>query len=336
MTIYDIAREAGVSASTVSRVINKRPGISESTRKKVQKILDEYHYIPDVAARGLVTQASRFIGILIEDIRVSHHTESAYVIEQEMTRKGYTCITFSTGGDSKKKAQYIQILEQRRVEGAIFIGSMFGIEEVKESVKQHLSNIPIVVMNGDLDLPNTYSVQTDEERGMEEAVALLAQKGRKNLAYLMDVANPANKRKQRGFTTGMLRLGMEGAERMIFAEVDGTAGPRSSVERGRMETVELLKKMPAVDGILCETDMLAVGCMKELKRQGIRIPEQTAIIGVDNTLYGQVCTPTLTTIDNKSGDMSLAAANMLMDVLQGRPVNHRMILPAEVIRREST
>ena len=171
---------------------------------------------------------------------------------------------------------------------------------------------------------------------MEEAVALLAQKGRKNLAYLMDVANPANERKQRGFTTGMLRLGMEGAERMIFAEVDGTAGPRSSVERGRMETVELLKKMPDVDGILCETDMLAVGCMRELKRQGIRIPEQTAVIGVDNTLFGQVCTPTLTTIDNKSGDMSLAAANTLMDVLQGRPVNHRMILPADVIRREST
>ena len=98
----------------------------------------------------------------------------------------------------------------------------------------------------------------------------------------------------------------------------------------------MLKRIPDVDGILCETDMLAVGCMKELKRQGIQIPEQAAVIGVDNTLYGQVCTPTLTTIDNKSGDMSLAAANILMDVLQGHPVNHRMILPAEVIQREST
>ena len=92
------------------------------------------------------------------------------------------------------------------------------------------------MVNGDLDLPNTYSVLTDEERGMEEAVALLAQMGRKNFAYLMDVTNPANKRKQRGFTTGMLRLGMENEKRMIFAEVDGTAGPRSSVERGRLES----------------------------------------------------------------------------------------------------
>lgn len=88
MTIYDIAREAGVSASTVSRVINHKPGIKESTRQRVQELLERYHYTPDISARGLVTQASRFIGILIEDIRVEHHTESAYVLEQAMTAQG--------------------------------------------------------------------------------------------------------------------------------------------------------------------------------------------------------------------------------------------------------
>ena len=302
MTIYDIAREAGVSASTVSRVINNKPGIKESTRKKVQKLLDEYNYTPDVAARGLVMQASKFIGILIEDIRVSHHTESAYVIEQEMTRQGYTCITFSTGTDSTRKAQYIEILEQRRVEGAIFIGSMFGTEEVRQSVEQHLSNTPVVIVNGALDLPNTYSVLIDEERGTEDCVALLTQKGRKELAYLMDVAT----------------------------------GPRSSVERGRCETAVLLKQMPDVDGILCATDMLAIGCMQELKAHGIAVPERVAVIGVDNTLYGQLCTPALTTLDNKLGEVSLAAANMLLDVLQDRPVSHKLMLLTEIIQREST
>lgn len=336
MTIYDIAREAGVSASTVSRVINKKPGIKESTRKKVQKLLDQYNYIPDIAARGLVMQASRFIGILIEDIRVSHHTESAYVIEQEMTRQGYTCITFSTGADSKQKAHYIKILERRRVEGAIFIGSMFGTEEVCKSVQQHLSNIPVIIVNGELNLPNTYSVLIDEERGTEECVALLAQKGRKQLAYLMDVETPANKKKNRGFCTGMLRSGLESPGCSIYAEVDGTTNPRSSVERGRYETVELLDRMPDVDGILCATDMLAIGCIQELKRQGIPVPEQVAVIGVDNTLYGQLCTPALTTLDNKLGEVSFAAANMLIDVLQNRPVNHKLMLLTEIIQREST
>lgn len=335
MTIYDIAREAGVSASTVSRVINKKAGIKESTRKRVQKLLDEYNYTPDASARGLVTQASKFIGILIEDIRVVHHTESAYVIEQEMTRQGYTCITFSTGTDEARKAQYIEILEQRRVEGAIFIGSMFGTETVLKSVEQHLPNIPVVIVNGTMDLPNGYSVLIDEERGMEECVSLLAEKGHRRLAYLMDVDTPANQKKNRGFQTGMLRCGLDADDCSVFVPVDGTTGPRSSIERGRAETAELLAKKPDIEGIVCVTDLLAIGCMQELKARGISIPEQTAVIGVGNTLYGQLCTPTLTTLDNKSGEVSLAAANMLLDVLQGRPVSHKLMLLTEIIQRES-
>ena len=336
MTIYDIAREAGVSASTVSRVINHKPGIKESTRRRVQKLLDEYNYTPDVSARGLVTQASRFIGILIEDIRVSHHTESAYVIEQEMTRQGYTCITFSTGADEEKKAQYIGILEQRRVEGAIFIGSMFGTEAVRRSTAQHLSRIPVVVVNGTLDLPNVYSVLIDEERGTEECVSLLVGKGRTDLAYLMDMPTPANAKKNRGFCTGMMRHGLSAEGRSVFVETDGTTGPCSSIERGRLETELLLRRHPGVNGIVCATDMLAIGCIQALKQQGIAVPQQVAVIGVDNTLYGQICTPALSTLDNKLGEVSLAAANVLLDVLQDRPVSHRMMLLTEIIQREST
>lgn len=89
MTIYDIAREAGVAASTVSRVINNKPGIKLETRQRVQELLKKYNYIPDAAARGLVMQSSRLVGILIVDIRVAHHVDSAFVIEQELTRRGY-------------------------------------------------------------------------------------------------------------------------------------------------------------------------------------------------------------------------------------------------------
>ena len=252
-----------------------------------------------------------------------------------MTRQGYTCITFSTGTDEARKAQYIEILEQRRVEGAIFIGSMFGTETVLKSVEQHLPNIPVVIVNGTMDLPNGYSVLIDEERGMEECVSLLAEKGLRRLAYLMDVDTPANQKKNRGFQTGMLRCGLDADDCSVFVPVDGTTGPRSSIERGRAETAELLAKKPGIEGIVCATDLLAIGCMQELKARGISIPEQTAVIGVDNTLYGQLCTPTLTTLDNKSGEVSLAAANMLLDVLQGRPVSHKLMLLTEIIQRES-
>ena len=314
MTIYDIAREAGVSASTVSRVINHKPGIKESTRQRVQELLERYHYTPDVSARGLVTQASRFIGILIEDIRVEHHTESAYVLEQAMTAKGYTCITFSTGPQPERKAQYIQILEQRRVEGVFLIGSMFGTPEVRQSVAQHMNSIPVVLVNGELDLPNAYNVLADEQQGTADCVALLAEAGRRRPAYLMDTDTPANRNKVCGFRQD----------------------PRSAIARGRRETAALLAQQPDTDSILCATDLLAIGCLQELQARGIAVPQQVAVAGVDNTLYGQLCSPALTTLDNRLAEVSQTAAALLLDLLQGKEVPHRQVLPAAVIVREST
>lgn len=232
MTIYDIAREAGVSASTVSRVINHKPGIKESTRQRVQELLERYHYTPDISARGLVTQASRFIGILIEDIRVEHHTESAYVLEQAMTAKGYTCITFSTGPQPERKAQYIQILEQRRVEGVFLIGSMFGTPEVRQSIAQHMHGIPVVLVNGELDLPNAYNVLADEQQGTADCVALLAEAGRCRPAYLMDTDTPANRNKVCGFRQGLARCGLH-PNAPILTEKDTGPDPRSAIARGR-------------------------------------------------------------------------------------------------------
>lgn len=336
MTIYDIAREAGVSASTVSRVINKKAGIKESTRKRVQKLLDEYNYTPDASARGLVTQASKFIGILIEDIRVVHHTESAYVIEQEMTRQGYTCITFSTGPQPERKAQYIQILEQRRVEGVFLIGSMFGTPEVRQSIAQHLPGIPVVLVNGALDLPNAYNVLVDEQSGTADCIALLAKAGRRAPAYLMDTDTPANRSKVRGFRQGLACCGLRADCPVITAESGTEPGPRSTIARGRSQTAALLAQHPEVDSILCATDLLAIGCLQELEARSIAVPQQIAVAGVDNTLYGQLYSPALTTLDNRLAEVSQTAAALLLDVLQGNAAPHRQVLPAAVIEREST
>lgn len=336
MTIYDIAQKAGVSASTVSRVINNKPGIKESTRKRVQKLLDESGYTPDVMARGLVTQASHFIGILIEDIRVSHHTDSAYVIEQEMTAHGYTCITFSTGSDPLQKAKYIEILEQRRVQGAILIGSMFASEPVKEAVERHLSNIPVVVVNGALDLPNVYNILIDEEHGTEDCVEFLAKQGRRKFAYIMDVPTPSNQKKLRGFRSGMNQCNLLLTESQIVEAPGTNPNPTESIVRGRAATSTVLQHCPETDAILCATDLLAIGCLQELQANGVKVPEQIAVMGVDNTLYGQICTPALSTLDNKLAELSLNAARILLDAFDGRSASHKIMLFTDIIPRQST
>lgn len=338
-TIYDIAKEAGVSASTVSRVVNNKPGINENTRKKVQQLLEKYNYIPNEAARGLVTQSSRIIGILIEDIRVVHHTESAYVIEQEMTRLGYTCITLSTGPDLKKKAEYIRHLEQRRVEGAILMGSMFGTSEVEESIHEHLSGIPIVIVNGYLNLPNVYSVIADEERGIEECVELLASKGRKNIAFVMDAETPSNNSKKRGFMTAMMRQGIPSEKQLLYqADWEGVSlsDPRNTILRGAEATRRLLQENPQVDAIVYCVDLLAIGGIHEMESQGIAVPEQIAVMGVDNTIYGEICRPQLSTLDNKLVEVSRNASGILLNALEKKEVSKRMMLYTEIIEREST
>lgn len=154
MTIYDIAKIAGVSASTVSRVANHKPGIKEETRRQIQELLDQYDYRPNETARGLVNQSSRMIGILITDIRYAHHVDIAYHIEKEMEKQGYCSLILNTGLSDEKKIQAIKVLSQRRVDGAILVGSTFQCDAVKQALTTYLSKEPVIITNGYLDLPN--------------------------------------------------------------------------------------------------------------------------------------------------------------------------------------
>lgn len=341
MTIYDIAKEAGVSASTVSRVLNGKPGIHAETRRRVQALLEKYNYAPNEAARGLVTQASRLIGILIEDIRTEHHTESVYAAEQELRKLGYTCITLSTGPDDVRRAECIRLLAQRRVEGAILIGSMFGTEAVKKSIEEHLSDVPVVIANGWLDLPNVYGVLVDEARGIEACTALLWDKGKRHPVYLYDAETPANGNKRRGFATALLMRGVpmeQVRSAAVFPEESGTAmaGPQKALAGGGEATERILQEYPETDALIFATDLLAVGALRALRRLGKRVPEDVAVIGVDNTLYSQICMPMLTTLDNRLGEVSKSASAVLLDALEGRTAVHRMMLFPEICERETT
>lgn len=330
MTIYDIAREAGVAASTVSRVINNKPGIRAETRQRVQDLLEKYHYTPDAAARGLVMQSTRMVGILIEDIRVVHHVNSAFVIEQELTGQGYCCIIMSTGPEEEQKAEYIRILEQRRVEGVILMGSMFGTDKVKKSIQKHLPRIPVVIVNGYLDLPNVSGVLVDEDRGIERCVELLAGKGKEKIAFVVDAPSPANTRKQQGYRAGMERTGANGGETWIYATEE------NSVKGGYDVTVRIIKEHPDVEGIIYSVDRIAVGGVRAAFDQGRRVPEELALVGVDNTVYGEICMPKLTTLDNRLQELSQAAAEMLRQGLEGNMQSRMQMLYSEIIEREST
>ena len=170
MTIYDIAELAGVSASTVSRVINNKPGIKEATRQKVKALLREYNYTPDENARGLVNKNTKLIGIMIADIRSAHHTDLTYVVEKYLRNKGYCGIILNAGSKTEEMEEAVRLLAKRRVDGVLIVGSVFQNDKVKNAISEHFANIPVVFANGEFNLPNVYCVIVDECDGVERFV----------------------------------------------------------------------------------------------------------------------------------------------------------------------
>ncbi len=330
MTIYDIAREAGVAASTVSRVINNKPGIKAETRRKVQNLLKKYNYTPNAAARGLVMQSSRLVGILIVDIRVTHHTNSAFLIEKELTKRGYCCIIMGTGAEDEQKARYIEILEQRRVEGVILMGSMFMTEKVKESIKRHLPEVPVVIVNGYLDLPNVSGVIVDEDSGMEQCVDLLWSKNKRKIAFVLDSSSPSNYKKRQGYCDGMRKHGAPEDALWLYESEE------SSLQGGYDTTMRIIREHPDVEGIIYSIDLIAVGGVHAAQDMGYQVPEQLGLIGVNNSIYGEICKPKLTTLDNKLHELSESAAGILWEGLEGTVKSKKMMLFSKIIEREST
>jgi len=328
MTIYEIAKIAGVSASTVSRVLNNSPNVKEATRKLVLECIDKYHYSPSETARGLIKQSSKMVGILLPDARIMHHAESITFIQRELSAMGYCCLVMTTGRDEQERLRCLEILNQRRVDAAVLMGSSFQLDSIKNAIEKYLSQIPIIIANGYLELPNVYGIISDEYNGVLECVRLLFEKGRKKLAFIADYDTPSNQRKIAGFSAGMEKYYREHTPLIIWANGEFHEACR--------KVSEFMQKSPNIDGLIFAEDQLAAAGLRALRDMQISVPDQVSVIGINNSIITQICNPSLTALDNMSMDMSAAVVNNLIAVLQGRCVVKKMSLYSRIVERETT
>lgn len=330
LTIYDIAREAGVSGSTVSRVVNGKPGVNEKTRAKIQKLLDQYHYVPNEAARGLVTSNSRLVGILVADVRTQHHIEGTYYIANELADLGYCCLILNTGHTEEARIAGMRTLEQRKVEAAVLMGSIFQTEGTREAIRQHLSDVPVFMLNGFLDLPNVYGVLSDEQSGVEDCVCLLAGKGKTKIAFFVDNPTPSSYLKTQGYLDGMRKNGCRERDAWVYTGVEG------SVDGGYRTMQRALAEHPDLNGVVCSLDIIACGALRALQDAGRHVPQDVGVIGVDNSVYAEISNPRLTSLDNMVLDSGVTIAHKLTDCLEGRATNNRTLLYTKIVERETT
>lgn len=326
-TIYDIAKIAGCSPATISRVANNKPGVSAASRKRIEKLLREYNFVPSEVARSLSNQDSKMIGFLMADIRTIYD-EAYYGVESQFKDHGYCCLIMNTGEDEAEKIEYIRILSQRRVEGAILVGSSFQTKAVETAIRKYLSDIPVVIVNGYLDLPNVYGILADEKNGVLRCVEFLAQKGHCNLAFIIDKDNESNRLKLEGFYLGVRAL--DAAKAPIVYRCESTLDSAEAV------THQVLDEQPDVDGIIYSWDLLAVGGLRALSDRKVTIPGQIAVMGIDNLIFSRVCSPRLSSLDTKLGELAHNAGRTLIDILQGKKVSQKVMILSTISEQETT
>lgn len=328
ITIYDIAKMANVSASTVSRVANNRPNVKKTTRARVLKLLEEYGYVPNETARSLVTQSSRMIGVLISDIRTTHHTDGIFYLQRELSKQGYSCLIYNTGTEDAEQARYIQVMGQRKVDAAVLMGSIYQTPGMEQAILKYLPSIPVFICNGYLDLPNVYGLIADEKHGVSDCVKLLADKGRTDVAFVVNHHTPSNDLKIEGYEAGMAGY-CAGMGPVVVESGTGTQDIYDA-------TQALMRAHPRTRGIIFSEDLLAVIGIRALVEMGLRVPEDVAVVGINNSRYTEMCVPTLTSLDNMLYDLSLTAAQNVSSVLKGEHINKKMMLYSRIVQRQST
>ena len=331
MNIYDISKKAGVSIATVSRVLNGNEKVSEKTRQKVLRVMEEESYSPNAFARGLGLNTMKTIGILCADSSDSYLASAVYYLEQELRRFGYDALLCCTGYELEQKQKYLEILLSKRVDAIILAGSTFIEQSDKNNEYLFLAagKVPLIVLNGHLDAPGIYSSLCDDTAAVLEAADRLLSETRNKLLFLYRSQSYSGRRKLEGFLKAH-------ANRKISVGKEQIICCNGSIQDTRERLLHDYKDGFPFDGVITSDDELAIGVLKFAKASGLSIPGDLAVIGYNNSKIGICCDPELTTIDNKLEFSCSHAVSILMSVLNGKKVPAKTVITAEIILRQST
>lgn len=329
MNIYEIAEKSGVSPATVSRVINGSVHVSEAAKKKVNQVIEDYGYVPNFFARGLNLKKTKTVGILCPVISDLNHAKQVAELEHRLRRFGYDIIMCSVEKNYEGKSQYLELLLQKHVDAVFLIGIDTNDKEGIDALAATAKNVPVIIINGFVDLPNIYSVCCNEKVLAENIVKQLYLSGSNRIMYIYDTNTYSGQQKRTGYEVGMKSCDMdyEGLELYISEEIS-----MSDLQKSAQLIEAFVSEMnEKPDAVLCADDILASPAEKAFRALGLR-PQ---IIGWHNSLYAQISTPTLTSVDINVSEMSDIAVTMLSNLLEEKRCPKFCEVMGEVVIRES-
>lgn len=321
-TLKDVARESGLTVTTVSRVLNNRGYISKEAKQKVAEAMDKLNYQPNELARSLQKKTSNTIGVIVPHIQHPYFAEMISNIENEAYKRGYQILLFNTKGNVEKEKEYLDVCTGSRVAGIILFSGIVSVELFSQK------DIPVITMERSLDT-GTASVECDNKIGGELAAKRLIQAGCKHLLCIGSTSNkielPADNR-----SIGFRKICEE--QNIPFHEID----PRNQ-EYENLDYVTLLEKAlrtyPETDGVFASSDVIAAQTLQVCNKLGIEVPKQMKIIGFDDAFVAKLTTPPLTTIHQPIKEMAAQAVQLLKDATEKKRVAKQIIMPVELIER---
>ena len=334
MTIYDISEKAGVSIATVSRVLNGSSSVSQKTREKVLDVIERCGYKPNAFARGLGLNTMKTIGIMCADSSDLYLAKAIYYIERKLRASGYDSLLCCTGYGLESKAASMNLLLTKKADGIILAGSNFVYEKEQENqyIAEAAAQVPVMVLNADLDIPNVYSVVSDAFTSMYNATLQMIQSGVHDILYFYNARSYSGKHKLSGFRAAMEEKALLDSEALIqFYQ-----GPPEDIHAmvGHLEAVH--DRGTAFHGVIAADDTLGLAAVKYARKMGYRIPEDFSILGYNNTMLTSCCEPELTSIDNKLETLCRHLISTLLGVLEGNGMPKKTVFSGEIVRRGTT
>jgi LacI family transcriptional regulator len=326
VTIADVAREAGVSLQTVSRVINNKGEISPTTRESVLAVIERLGYRPSSIARSLATSRTYTIGLSVPDISNPFWPEIARGIEDVLWQQGYNLFLCNTTETPQREEAVLQLLEDKRVDGVIVAGSRLPDERLLPLIAAHHA---AVFINRTLPGSSAGSVRIDAQDGARQAVNHLLSRQRRRIGFLAGPPTSQNSRSHRSGYIGAL----ESADYPIEPALMLHCPPY--LEGGYQATQALLAIHPALDAIYCYNDLIAIGALQACAEIGRRVPDDVAVVGYDDILLASLITPALTTLHVAKYDVGAAAARMLLDLINEQAEQNEIIIKPELVVRAS-
>ncbi|WP_274361268.1 LacI family DNA-binding transcriptional regulator [Paenibacillus thermotolerans] len=332
ITIKDVAKEAGVSIATVSRVLNGKDKIKSSTRQKVEKVIERLKFKPDVTARTMIMKQSQTVGLIVPQLTNEYYAQLAEAIEEELWEQGYTlvlCLTSSINenGEQKELASLASLVD-RKVDGIIYSSSRSASEETLSYISGIVDQgIPVVAF--DQQIAGISQVSGNHLKGAMDAVKHLIELGHTRIAYL---GGPlVSPERELGYRNIHTLHGLPVDEALIRRGKPGFKFGFEAIE-------SLIGAGERFTAVFCGNDLIAMGAIQALDHSGRKVPQNIAVVGYDDISMASLLKPRLTTMRQPIRRMGAAAVELLLENIAKKKAEHipkQLVFSSELIVRET-